>query len=57
MPIRLIEVQSNSAAGWAEMNPKTIEGAIYTEGDTGKLKIGDGESRYNDLPYSAVPGV
>lgn len=41
----------NLASYWAEKNPVLAEGEPCFELDTGKLKIGNGETAYNDLPY------
>ena len=41
----------NLASYWAEKNPVLAEGEPCFELDTGKLKIGNGTTAYNDLPY------
>lgn len=41
------------AARWAEVNPILAEGEPGFELDTYKLKIGNGEKAWNDLPYVA----
>ena len=40
----------NLASYWAEKNPVLAEGEPCFELDTGKLKIGNGTTAYNDLP-------
>ena len=42
----------NSASGWAATNPVPGYGVIGLETDTGKFKIGDGTSPWNDMRYS-----
>ena len=41
----------NLASYWTEKNPVLAEGEPCFELDTGKLKIGNGTTAYNDLPY------
>lgn len=36
---------------WTEFNPVLLKGEIGIEIDTGKMKIGDGESDWNALEY------
>ena len=43
------------AATWASTNPVPLDGEISLERDTGRYKIGDGVTAYNDLLY-ACPG-
>lgn len=45
------------ASVWAETNPILDKREPGFETDTRYLKIGDGFSRYNDLPYVVGPGV
>ncbi|AKJ72352.1 minor tail protein [Gordonia phage GTE8] len=42
---------TKSAVEWAAFNPLLAEGQGAYEADTGGLKIGDGSTLYNDLPY------
>lgn len=44
-------LRSGTAASWAATNPKLELGEIGYEIDTRKIKVGDGEYRWNDLPY------
>lgn len=39
------------AASWASRNPILGEGEPGYEKDTNRIKIGDGITRWNDLPY------
>lgn len=41
----------NLASYWEKKNPVLSEGEPCFELDTGKLKIGNGTTAYNDLPY------
>lgn len=41
----------NTAEYWKNTNPVLAEGEPCFELDTGKLKIGNGTTTYNDLPY------
>ena len=41
----------NLASYWVEKNPVLADGEPCFELDTGKLKIGNGTTAYNDLPY------
>lgn len=47
-PIRL---RRRLSGDWSGPNPVLGPGEPGFEKDTGKLKIGDGETRWNDLPY------
>lgn len=41
------------AATFASENPVLLEGEPATESDTGKKKIGDGVTAWNNLPYES----
>lgn len=45
-----------TAAALASVNPTPLEGEIVWESDTNKLKIGDGTTAYNSLPYLTTSG-
>ncbi len=47
-----IQWRRDTAANWASVNPVLSEGMPGYEKDTGKLKIGDGVTAWNLLPYS-----
>ena len=38
---------------WQQANPVLLMGEPGYEKDTGRLKIGDGQTAWNDLPYVA----
>ena len=44
-----------TASRWQELNPVLRQGEPGFEYDTNKLKIGDGYTPYNDLPYQTSP--
>ena len=46
-----IQLRRDSAASWASVNPILAQGEPGAETDTGKLKIGDGVTRWNLLSY------
>lgn len=45
------QLKRGTAARWRELNPVLRQGEPGFEFDTGKLKIGDGLTAYNDLKY------
>lgn len=46
-----IQLRRDTAANWSANNPTPTAGEPCFETDTGKLKIGDGATAYNDLAY------
>lgn len=46
-----IQLRRDTAANWSTNNPTPSSGEPCFETDTGKLKIGDGITAYNSLPY------
>lgn len=46
-----IQLRRDTAANWSTNNPTPSAGEPCFETDTGKLKIGDGSTAYNDLAY------
>lgn len=46
-----LQLKRGTAARWAELNPVLTAGEPGFEYDTKKLKIGDGSTAWNDLPY------
>lgn len=46
-----IQLRRDTAANWSDNNPTPSAGEPCFETDTGKLKIGDGITAYNSLPY------
>lgn len=49
-----IQLRRDTAANWTSVNPKLAQGEIGIETDTFKLKIGDGVTDWNTLPYYAT---
>lgn len=48
---RPLQLKRGSAAAFKKANPILLNGEPGFEYDTFKLKVGDGYTRYNDLPY------
>lgn len=46
-----IRLRNGSSTQWATANPVLAEGEIGLELDSNNLKIGDGVTNWNDLPY------
>ncbi len=48
-----IQLRNDSATNWASANPVLLEGEIGIEIDAtrNRIKIGDGSTAWNDLPY------
>ena len=57
--LEALQLKRNTAAGWVSENSVLASGEQGFETDTGKMKIGDGESAWNDLDYlkSSSPEV
>jgi hypothetical protein len=50
-----IRIRRGKKAFWESENPILHDGEPGFERDTRKLKIGDGSTPWNDLPYSPTP--
>ena len=48
-----IQLRNDSASNWVSANPVLLEGEIGIEIDSARnrIKIGDGTTAWNDLPY------
>lgn len=46
-----IRLRRDRASDWSKANPVLGNGEPGYETDTGKMKIGDGDTRWNDLNY------
>jgi len=46
----------NSRSNWAALNPVLMDGEAAVESQTNNVKIGNGKSTWNQLPYFSVPG-
>ncbi len=51
-----IQQRRDTAANWTAANPVLANGEFGYETDTGKLKVGDGATAWNALPYFAGTG-
>ena len=53
MPIQAIKAMPYIAhsAVWTQGNEKLGANELAIESDTGRMKVGDGRTRYPDLPY------
>lgn len=49
-----IQIRRDTSARWTEINPLLMEGKMGWETDTRKAKMGDGITKWNDLPYISV---
>lgn len=47
----LIQHKTGTTSQWTSVNPTLAKGEIGFETDTAKMKIGDGVTTYNNLPY------
>lgn len=54
IPIKVL-FDRKDAAEWQRLNPVIDDGELVVELDTHRLKVGDGKSNYNDLPYYEGP--
>lgn len=52
-----IQLRRDTAANWTTNNPTPASGEPCFETDTGKFKIGDGTTTYNNLPYQGDSGT
>ena len=52
-----IILRNDTAASWLEHNPILLPGEFGIEWDTGLFKIGNGTSKYKDLPYAGAPSA
>lgn len=55
MAIRL-RMRRGTQSEWVAANPVLKTGEIVVESDTLQVKIGDGSTNYNSLPYAFDPG-
>lgn len=49
-----IQMRRDTSANWKRVNPTLLDGEWALETDTKKMKIGDGSTDYNALPYSTA---
>lgn len=48
------QVRRGTSSEWSSANPVLADGELAYETNTNKLKIGDGLTSYNSLPYFGV---
>lgn len=53
--LKRFQMRRGTPALWASRNPILAEGEEGYETDTGRRKVGDGITRWNDLPYASDP--
>jgi len=46
-----IKLRRDTASNWENVNPILLEGEVGIEIDTGRVKVGDGTTAWNDLDY------
>lgn len=51
-----VQLRRGQAAAWAAKNPVLLAGELGIEIDTLRLKIGNGETAWNALPYYTTSG-
>lgn len=49
--IKTIRLKRGTSSSWARVNPVLLYGEPGYEKDTNKMKIGDGSTAWNNLPY------
>lgn len=56
---RQIRIKSrvDESGDWQSLNPILLDREIGYERDTGKYKIGDGETAWNDLEYAPIYNI
>src|ERR1035441_5199722 len=47
------QFRHDTASNWIANNPLLLLGEMGSESNTGKFKVGDGITLWNDLPYSS----
>jgi hypothetical protein len=50
----LIQLRGGDSAHWSLANPVLMSREVGIETDTNRMKIGDGVTNWNDLPYPAT---
>jgi hypothetical protein len=52
----LIQLRRATQSEWSSSNPVLDSGEVVIETDTRQVKVGNGSSAYNSLPYAFTPG-
>lgn len=55
--MKTLQHKRGTAAIMAANNPVLADGEIGIETDTDKIKIGDGTTAWNSLPYAGAPAA
>jgi hypothetical protein len=55
--MKTVQHKRGTAGAMAGNNPVLADGEIGVETDTGKTKIGDGTTAWNNLPYAGAPAA
>ena len=53
----MIQFRRGTSSEWASANPVLSAGEIVLETDTKQVKLGNGVSNYNSLPYAFTQGA
>lgn len=56
LSIESFQHKGGTAEDLASVNPLLLAREIVVESDTGKIKVGDGTNRWNNLPYVGGSG-
>jgi hypothetical protein len=49
-----IQLRNDTSSNWTSVNPTLARGEIGIEINTNKMKIGDGTTAWDDLPYTGI---
>lgn len=52
-----IKLKRGSSVSWAARNPTLAAGEPGVEVDTGQMKVGDGSTPWNSLPYTGSGAI
>ena len=52
-----IKIKRGTSVSWAATNPLLSAGEPGVEIDTGQMKVGDGTTYWNDLPYTGAANI
>ena len=51
-----LQLRRDTSANWTTANPLLLMGEVGLETDTGQMKVGDGATAWNALPYGGIQG-
>jgi len=52
-----IQLRNDTAANWTSADPVLAQGEMGIERDTGRVKLGDGVTAWENLDYAPLQGV